>query len=340
MRHTRTKIGAILLLAAFGAAPRPAAAAEVVKIATLAPQGSLWDTTLREMGARWTKQTAGRVELRIYPGGVAGDESDVVRKMRIGQFQGGALTVVGLTELDPAFRVFQIPMFFESWDEVGRVLDRIRPELESRLRERGYELLLWGNGGWVHLFSREPIRTVGDLKQQKMFVWAGDDSQVQRWSRNGFHPVALAATEVTMGFQTGMIDVVPTTPIAALTMQWFRQTKYMQGLGLAPLIGAVVVQTSAWQKISSADRELLLAAAADAEAKLDREVPRQDDEAIEQMKARGLEVIEVSDAERATWRKAAEDFAIEARESAVPPDILQAAREVLAAARRGSEGRP
>jgi TRAP-type C4-dicarboxylate transport system substrate-binding protein len=340
VRVTRTTIAAALLLAAANGAPRPAGAAEVLKIATLAPQGSLWDTTLREMGARWTRETAGRVELRIYPGGVAGDESDVVRKMRIGQFQGGALSVVGLTELDPAFRVFQIPMFFESWDEVGRVLDRIRPQLESRLRQQGYELLLWGNGGWVHLFSREPIRSVDDLKKQKLFVWAGDDAQVQRWSRNGFHPVALSATEVTMGFQTGMIDVVPTTPIAALTMQWFRQTKYMQGLGLAPLIGGVVVRSSAWKQISEADRGLLLAAAADAEKKLDREVPRQDEEAVEQMKARGLEVIEVSAADRATWRQAAEEFAVEARESQVPPDILQAARDVLAEARRGREGGP
>ncbi len=198
------------LLAA--AAATPAAAKDVLKLATLAPQGSVWDNALREMGARWTKESAGAVELRIYPGGVAGDEADVVRKIRIGQFQGAALTVTGLAEIDSAFAAFEIPMLFESWDEVDRVLAKLRPELERRLAEKGYVLLLWGHGGWVHLFSRQPIRGVDDLKKQKLFVWAGDDAQVQQWRKNGFQPVALAATDVAMGFQTRMIDVLPTTP--------------------------------------------------------------------------------------------------------------------------------
>ena len=93
-------------------------------------------------------------------------------------------------------------------------------------------LLHWGHGGWVHLFSRQPIRSVDDLKKQKLFVWAGDDALVQQWKKNGFQPVPLAATDILMGFQTKMIDAVPTTPIAALSLQWFRQTPYMLGLGL------------------------------------------------------------------------------------------------------------
>ena len=210
-RWRRALAGAALAwMVIAGAAPAPAR--EILKVATLAPQGSIWDTTLREMGAAWSKATAGEVELRVYPGGVAGDESDVVRKMRIGQFQGAALTVTGLAELDPSFGVFQIPLFFESWDEVNAVLERLGPDFERRLEAKGYVLVLWGHGGWVHLFSRQPIRTLDDLKKQKLFVWAGDDALVQLWRRNGYQPVALAATDVTMGLQTGMVEAVPTTP--------------------------------------------------------------------------------------------------------------------------------
>ena len=325
----------VALAAALGVAAAPAAAGEILKMATLAPQGSIWDTTLREMGAAWSKQTAGAVELRVYPGGVAGDESDVVRKMRIGQFQGAALTVTGLAELDPAFGVFQIPLFFESWDEVNAVLERLGPDLERRLEAKGYVLVLWGHGGWVHLFSRQPVRTLDDLKKQKLFVWAGDDGLVQLWRRNGYQPVALAATDVTMGFQTGMIDAVPTTPIAALSLQWFRQTPYMQALGLAPLVGGVVIQKAAWERIPAADRAGLLGAARAAEATLAREVPRQDDAAVEQMKTRGLSVVEMPADQVPVWRRAAEDFASQAREGTAPPEVLQAAREALAAYRAG-----
>lgn len=327
--------GIALLLAGGGA---PLAAKEVLKLATLAPQGSVWDTTLREMGARWTRETEGRVELRVYPSGVAGDETDVVRKIRIGQFQGAALTVTGLAEIEPSFRVFHIPMLIESWDELTAVLARLRPELERRLSEKGFVLLAWGHGGWVHLFSRQPIRALDDLKRQKMFVWAGDDEQVQQWRRSGYLPVPLAATDVAMGFQTKMIDVVPTTPIAALNLQWFRQTPYMMGLGLAPLVGAVVVKRESWEKIAPADRALLAAAGQAAEERFVSEIPKQDSAAVVEMKSRGLTVIEVPTELVSSWKRAAEEFAREARESIVPADILDSTRQELARLRATVEG--
>jgi TRAP-type C4-dicarboxylate transport system substrate-binding protein len=311
----------------------PATAKDVLKLATLAPQGSVWDTTLRAMGGEFAKTSGGAVELRLYPGGVAGDEADVVRKMRLGQFQGAALTVTGLAEIEPAFALFHLPMLFDSWAEVDHVLAELRPELERRLEAKGYALLLWGHGGWVHLFSRQPIRDVADLKRQKLFAWAGDDAGVQSWRVRGYQPVPLAATDVTMGFQTGMIDVVPTTPIAALSLQWFRQTPYMQGLGMAPLVGGVVVRLDAWRKIPAPARDGFAAAIAAAERTFAVEVPKQDAGAVEQMKARGLSVIELDDAQRAEWRREADEFARAARQGAVPPEILERARAALAALR-------
>lgn len=325
------------LAVALAAGASAASAKEIVKVATLAPQGSVWDNTLREMGEAWSRSSGGDVVLRVYPGGVAGDEADVVRKMRIGQFQGAALTVTGLAEIEPAFSVFQIPLLVDSWAELEHLLAALRPELERRLAEKGYRLLFWGHGGWVHLFSREPIETLDDLKRQKLFVWAGDDAQVQRWRRHGYQPVPLAATDVTMGFQTRMIDVVPTTPIAALTLQWYRQTPHMLGLGLAPLVGAVVVQTKALDGVPAPVRERLLAAAEKAEATLAAEVPRQDAEAIDQMRARGLHVVELSPERRAEWRAEAEAFTRETSESAVPPAILAAAKRALAELRSAED---
>jgi TRAP-type C4-dicarboxylate transport system substrate-binding protein len=230
-------------------------------------------------------------------------------------------------------------MLFASWQELDAVLAELRPELERRLDAKGFVLLSWGHGGWVHLFSRSPVRTVDDLKKQKLFVWAGDDAQVQLWRRHGYQPVPLAATDVTMGFQTSMIDVVPTTPIAALTLQWFRQAPNMLGLGLAPLVGAVVVTKPAWDAAAGAERQALVAAAAALEAKLAREVPKTDAAAIDQMRGRGLVVHQVSAEEEAKWRAAAEAFSREGREANVPEEILQLARERIAGYRkRGGSG--
>jgi len=322
-----------LILAAICAAP--AAAKDVLKIATLAPQGSIWDRALRETGAGWARASGGQGELRIYAGGVAGDESDILRKIRIGQFQGAGLTVAGLADIDPAFRVFHLPMFFGSDAELEATLAALGAELDRRLDAKGYVRLMWAHGGWVHLFSRGPIRAVDDLKRQKLFVWAGDDALVQQWRKNGFQPVPLAATDILMGLQTKLVDVVPATPGVALTLQWFRQTPNMLGLGLAPLPGAVVVTKAAWQKLSDADRAALAAAAAEAEKKLAAEVPQYDADSIAEMKKRGLTVVEISAAEQAAWRQAAEDFARGAREGQVPPEILDAARKAITASRAG-----
>ncbi len=304
--------------------------AQTLKLATLAPQGSVWDQAMRAMGDRWSKETAGRVQLKIYAGGVAGDESDVLRKTRIGQFQGAAITVAGLSAIDSSFNVLQIPMYFDSFEELYFVLAKLRPLFERRLADKGFVFLHWGHGGWVHLFSRAPIRTLDDLKHQKLFVWAGDDAVVQQWRRGGYDPVPLAATDVLLGLQTKMIDVVPTTPIAALSLQWYRQVPNMLGLGLAPLAGGVVIAKTAWEKIAPADREKLRAVASEVERDLEREVPEQDRGAIEQMRQRGLVVADLTPTEAKPWRDEAERFARAARESSVPPDVLEAAQAALA----------
>ena len=105
------------------------------------------------------------MSLRIYPGGVAGDEPDVVRKMRIGQLHAAALTTAGLADIDPAFQMFNIPMFFDSYPELYAVLDKMEPLLKQRLEAKGFVLLNWGHGGWVHFFTKQPVDNIDALKK-------------------------------------------------------------------------------------------------------------------------------------------------------------------------------
>ncbi len=324
--HSLTLI--LLVASVFAAAP---AAAVTVKLASLAPDGSVWDLAIEEMGADWADATDGRVRLRVYPGGVAGDEHDVVRKMRIGQLQAAALTVGGLIDIDDAFRVFSIPMFFDSYEELYFVLDRMTPELSRRLDEKGYVLLNWAHAGWVHLFSTEPVRSLEQVKSTKLFVGAGDDRAVQWWRNNGYRPVPLATTDILTGLQAGMIEAMPSPPLAALLLQWYKQAPHMLDIGLAPLVGATIVQKRVWQRIDEADRQDLLAAAAELGETLEREVPGQDEESVTEMVKRGLEVVRVDDERQlAIFRTAAEEFAERVRGDRLPPEILQLAQDARA----------
>ncbi len=330
-----------LLLAVMGGwfgSVSPAGAARVLKVATLAPQGSIWDQAVKAVAAEWAKESKGEGQLRVYSGGVAGDESDVLRKIRIGQFQGAGLTVTGLVEIDPAFRFLTLPLSIRSYEELDAVVRELQNDLDRRLEAKGFVRLFWAHGGWVYLFSRNPVRTVEDLKRQKLWVWAGDDREVQQWRRNGFQPVPLAATDIQMGLQTKMIDALPTTPGVALTLQWFRQAPHMLGLGLAPLPGAMVIDKKAWDALLETDRQVLRRASEVAQRQLASQVPEYDQKAIEAMRQRGLVVFEPSPAELPAWEKATEAFVLQAREALVPEEILKRARAVLDRHREAATG--
>jgi TRAP-type C4-dicarboxylate transport system substrate-binding protein len=320
------RIALALLLGAALAAPAAAATAPtVVKLASLVPDGSVWHKILQGAGAEWSSATSGRVTLRIYPGGVAGDEPDMVRKMRIGQIQASALTVMGLSSIDESFLVFAIPMMFDSYGELLYVLDRMQPALSQRLEAKGFILLNWGHAGWVHFFTKRPVENREDMRKLKMFVWAGDDRMVQLWKENGFQPVALAATDILTGLQTGMIEAYPTTPLAALSLQWYRATPYMIDGGLAPLVGGLVITKTAWAKIPESDRAGILAACAKAEDRLEHEIPGQDSMAVVEMQKRGLTVTRVKPEARAEWDATAKLFSDQMRGKLVPAAILDQA---------------
>lgn len=306
-----------------------------VKLATLAPDGSPWHRILEDMGHEWGQATDGRVRLVIYPGGVSGDDQATLRKIRHGQLQGATLTVMGLTGLDDAFNVFQIPLFFESIEEFFYVLDRLTPLLKERLEAHGLVTLHWGYGGWLHFFSKTPTRTVSDLKRLKMYAGTGDGRLVRLWRQNGYNPVALSATDIMVGLQSGMIDGLPAPPLGALAFQWYRHTPYVLDPGFAPLIGATVIAEKAWMKLSEPDRAALLASARDAGERLALEIPNRDRESLAEMKMRGLEVIRVELGEGADpWRAAAEAFAESFRATMVPEDVLDLALQYRAEYRR------
>ena len=325
----------VFLLLAPG--PSPGAEPQVVKLATFAPDGSVWFKVLKDLDADWSRETQGRVVLRIYPGGVAGSEPDMVRKMRIGQLQAAAITSAGMTAIDDAFQVFGIPLLFESYDELFWVLDRMEPVLRKRLEAKGFVLLNWGYGGWAHFFTRDPVHSIADVRKLKIFVPAGDDKMVQLWKQNRFHPVALAETDILTGLQTGMIDALPIPPLAALYLQWFRHTKYMVHGGLGPLVGGLVVTRQAWEKIPETDRAKMLKACEKAEQRLEDGIPRQDTTAVQEMTQRGLQVIRLAPESAAEWKAEAAAFADKMR-GTVPQEVLDLVLKERDAYRRMNGG--
>ena len=314
-RQAITAIAAVLLVAA----PQ---AQTALKLATVVPQGSIWDKNLKQMGEEFKQATGGRYEVTVFSGGTQGDEPTVIRKMRLDALQAGAFTNVGLGLIDPSFNVFNVPFFFDGYDELNYVTDKLTPVFKKRAEAKGYVLLNWGHGGWTQVFTKKPVQTVAEMQQVKLWTSSGNDAMVQWFKANGFDPRAMAMTDITTGLTTGMIDGVPTTPLAASLFQWYRQLPYMLDLGLAPIVGAGVMTTKAWKAIPEADRPKLLAAATGVEQRLRVEVPKQDDASVAAMTKAGLTITHTSGAE---WKTQLENLAKTMRGQQVPPDIFDLA---------------
>jgi len=293
-----------------------------IKLATVLPDGSIWDKNLKQMAAEWKAATGDRVSVTVFGGGSQGDEPTVLRKIRLDALQAASFTVVGLASIDPTFNVFSVPFFFESYDELNAVIDKLTPAIKQRVDAKGFVLLHWGYGGWLQLFSKRPVKTVADLKAVKLWTSAGDDRMTQWYKANGFQPRALAMTDILTGLTTGMIDGLPAPPLAAMAFQWNRQAPYMLDIGLAPIVGGTVISKRTWNGIAEADRARMSESASGVEKRLQTEVPNQDRFAVALMSKQGLTVTK---AEGPGWTTEANALAKAMRGDMVPADIFDLA---------------
>ena len=295
MRHRAWM--ALLLLAACSAS----AGALTIKLGTLAPVGSPWEVGLRRIAAEWDKLSGGSVTLRIYAGGIAGDEPDMVRKMRIGTLNAAGITVSGLQGIFKGFKTLSYPLLVRNDGELSYVLDQMKPFFEQELEKRGFHAVMWSPGGWVYLFSRRPVVHPQDLKSQKLWVWSGDADEIQAYQRAGFQTVTLAVTDLMTSLQGGMVDALVTSPLLAASNQWFGVVSNMSTIRLGPLWGATVVTDKVWSEVPSDLRPKLMEAAQKVADSLAPDLAKADDQAIGIMKKYGLTINKVDTATEAEW---------------------------------------
>ena len=274
----------------------------VIKIATLAPAGSPYHEIMKEMAADWREQSDDRVALKIYPGGVAGGEVDILRKIRIGQLHAGALSISGLSRALPEISVLGTPMIYKSKESLLRVQDALAPKIEERMERKGFVVLSWAIAGWVRFFVPEAEPTIAGLKKARMHVFAGDDRILELWKTMGVNAIALPGTDVLPGLQSGMVNAFFTTPVMAYASQWFAFTPYMIEMPWAPMMGAIIVSKRAWKKVPEPLRPKLKAIAKEKSLHLDIEMLRLESQAISEMQKRGLTLVKPDAQQSKQWQ--------------------------------------
>jgi len=262
----------------------------IVKMATLAPEGTDWHGLLVDLGQQWIEATDGEVRLRIYPGGVVGDERDMIRKMRIGQIHGAAITNEGMTEINPYFSAFFMPMMYQSYEEVDFVRERLNVELYDETEKNGFKILTMVDVGWVYWFSSEPVYTPEDLKKSKIFTWAGDYKSGQLYEKHGYQPVPLAITDVLSGLQTGLINTLGFNPMYALAQQLFGIADNMLDMKWGNMTAAIVIDNRTWNRIKPEYQSMMLDIAQNMGNNFQKKNRHETNKAIDVMKEYGLTV--------------------------------------------------
>jgi TRAP-type C4-dicarboxylate transport system substrate-binding protein len=339
MTMTRLIAAAALTVAAFLGGAADAQSPVIVKIATIAPEGSPWHDVLLELAQRWRDVSHGAVQVKIYAGGSQGDEAELVRKVRIGLLQGVAVTSSGLDTISPGFSAFSVPLLIESYEELDYVRDRISPRLTQSLLDHGFVVLNWGDGGWVRFFTTRPARTIDDVRRLRTFTWAGHPQGEELWKQAGFHPVPLAPTDILTSLQAGLIEGCPVPPTAALAYQWFGISKYMLDIKIAPVVGATVVSRAAWERIDPSLRPVLLHESELVGARLRDRIRSLDGEAITAMRNRGLQVVTPTPELQQQWRDAATAIYPKVRGGLIPAADFDQVVALVRERRGGGAGR-
>jgi TRAP-type C4-dicarboxylate transport system substrate-binding protein len=301
-----------------------------IKLGTLIPRGTPAYQVLLEMREKWRQASEGGVEIVVYPDGAMGGETDMVRRMRVGQLQAALLSMTGISEIDKTVNALQeMPMMFRSLDEYEYVRDQMRPALEKRLADRGFIALFWGDIGWVRFFSKDAAVHPADFMRMKLFTWAGNTDQFDLMKEIGFNPESLETADILPGLQTGLINALDTVPMYALAGQFYGPCPHMLEVNFAPLGGAALITKKAWDSIPPATQQALRKTALEAGEELVKSSRAESDHAVTAMQKRGLTVHHVTPEIEAEWRKWAEGVYPKIRGGLVPAEEFDEVERML-----------
>ena len=323
--RTLRRVIAVCLALVAASLAQPSGAQVVIRLGTIAPEGSVWHDALLKMRQAWRERSGGRVELRIYAGGVLGSEDELVRKLQRRVIDAVTLSAGGLPMIDNGFNCLNLPMLFDEPEELDFIRNGLAPKIEARVEKKGFRVLNWAIAGTVHFFAREPVRVPDDLRRQRLWMSTGYSEWESLYKDFGLRTVPLPVTEMLTGLQTGLIDAIPAPPLFVLLDRSYQVANHMTDFSWAALVAATVVSAQAWQKVPPDLRAPLTAAAQEIGSALRDAARKAGDDAVREMQARGLQLVATTEAQRAQWRAEAEKAYPPLRNTFCPGDLYDEA---------------
>ncbi|MET0072039.1 MAG: TRAP transporter substrate-binding protein DctP [Candidatus Thiodiazotropha sp.] len=278
-------------------------AGTTLKIATLAPDGTSWMKEMRAAAKQIQQQTEGRVRIRFYPGGVMGNDNSVLRKIRVGQLHGGAITGGGLSTIYRDAHLYTLPFQFRNLQEVDAVRQVMDPLIIAGLKDEGYVSFGLSEGGFAYLLSNRPVKTTNNMKELKIWIPEGDEINANMFQALGISPVPLPLTDVLTGLQTGLIDTIASAPAGAIALQWHTRVNYLTQVPLAYLYATLVLTEKAFNKLQKPDRSVVREILGATFDRIDRQNRMDNEKALAALRKQGIEFVSPSADQQQAWEQ-------------------------------------
>jgi TRAP-type C4-dicarboxylate transport system substrate-binding protein len=282
--------------------PSPAQAGKakyIFKVASLAPEGSIWANSFRDFTREVIEKSNGAIGFKTYPGGVMGDDRAMYRKMRIRQIHGGGFTMTGISEVVPDFRVLGVPFLFNSYEEVDYVKEKLFPLFQKRFAEKNLELLAMSEVGFVYTMSIQPISSLEELRRSKTWIPEGDPISKVFFKTIGVSPTPLSIPDVLTSLQTGLINTVFNSFYGSIVLQWFTKTNYISDIPFAYAYGAFVLDGKTFSKLPPDLASLMKEAARKHFSLLLENTRQSNEESLQVLKKNGIKLVKpVADAKK------------------------------------------
>lgn len=309
MRKILTMIAAIFIVST----SLTGAEGIVLKIATVAPSRSSWDIELKKVAEEWNRITDGLVTVKVYNMTTLGGEKAGIQKLkaaRPGQqapLDGAIFTMIGLHELVPDAYIYTLalPFLIQNQQELDKALSIYGNKIESRINAAGYELISWSNVGWLSFYTKEPYKTLGELKKIKLSV-AGLDSPIlsDSFKLSGFNVVDTPAQKFSQMLKSkngigGFFAVHLLTYVGG----YYKDISYALDTKLCPVMAGFVISKASWDKIPKKYHAAMKESMEKARKRLDDALDASDADCVRKMEVGGVTMIRLSKDELKKWEE-------------------------------------
>ncbi len=274
-----------------------------IKVGSIAPTGSPWDKALKKIAAEWKTISGGTIDMKIYPGGIVGNEPDMIRKMRIGQLQAAIFTGMGMSYISPEVFSLSLAFLVRNDEELDFLMKKTKPHFNRLMEKKGFVALVWSKAGWVNFFSTKPVIYPRDLKPLKLSVAEGDAEILQSWRVMGYNAIPLSTNDLMTSLQNGMIEAFYAPPLVTASFQWFGIARHMCAIRIAPMIGGLVITQKTWEQVPAEIRPKLVNSAQKIVDNLYIETNALEKKAIDTMLKHGLKIHDVPPEATKLWQK-------------------------------------